>query len=691
MRILLNKIILLNIFICVILPIHAQMDIELQHLAKSYSGSPAYRKAKRLHHMIGDQNVVVIAQMDKEHTLPSSKLADLGVKILGNYGKVAILSVPVRKLNDLAELKEIAYLNTDHKCHLMNDSARIATQVDSLQVEQLYEEMGLDMPYDGSGVLAGIVDAGIDFQHAAFRDENGNTRIRMIQEYDTREGMYPEDMSKVRKTITNPEEISAHVAEPGTMSHGSHTACTMAGTSVTFSGGLNIQGMAPKAELLLSNMYSTKGETYDSYCMDAIFSQIQYAEKAEKPIVINNSYGDTSVFCDGKTAFSSFEESLSGPGRILCFSSGNSNNDSSCLEYEFVSDTDTLRTILYDVESFYRNGIDAYVVNEDSIPVKVELGCYDFINGQKFAYSYYSYEDSAFIDENDAIIRGNEKIHDNRYLAKIHLPGGYAFDEKFPYFISLSITGKQGSRVRVVYPEKNLKSIRIPGFTDGNGVNSFDYQCESDSVISVGSYTTKTKLNIYSGKTMESQSQRFVPSSFSSYGVCKYGKPIPDVMAPGEYLLSAVNAYDSTHVDLHTNEPIFKYDFDYIESFGRRSFYGWMRGTSMSCPVVAGIIALWLQANPKLSVGDIREVIQYSSIIPPEIEDYPSYSIGYGYINAARGLQYIRAKNMATETDFIKKEKKLPISDIYNLMGQKVGNSYKGMVIYNGRKIIKSQ
>ena len=39
-----------------------------------------------------------------------------------------------------------------------------------------------------------------------------------------------------------------------------------------------------------------------------------------------------------------------------------------------------------------------------------------------------------------------------------------------------------------------------------------------------------------------------------------------------------------------------------------------MTGTSMSSPTVAGIIALWLQLNPKLSVRHIKEILAQTAI-----------------------------------------------------------------------------
>ena len=58
----------------------------------------------------------------------------------------------------------------------------------------------------------------------------------------------------------------------------------------------------------------------------------------------------------------------------------------------------------------------------------------------------------------------------------------------------------------------------------------------------------------------------------------------------------------------------------------------------MACPVAAGVIALWLQANPNLTRDDIMGVLQRTSRHPEEDMDYPNNKYGYGEIDAYRGL-----------------------------------------------------
>ena len=68
--------------------------------------------------------------------------------------------------------------------------------------------------------------------------------------------------------------------------------------------------------------------------------------------------------------------------------------------------------------------------------------------------------------------------------------------------------------------------------------------------------------------------------------------------------------------------------------------YAWNAnsGTSMSTPVVAGVIALWLQAKPTLTTQDVLGVLSRTCRHYDPSLTYPNNSYGYGEIDAYRGL-----------------------------------------------------
>ena len=97
-------------------------------------------------------------------------------------------------------------------------------------------------------------------------------------------------------------------------------------------------------------------------------------------------------------------------------------------------------------------------------------------------------------------------------------------------------------------------------------------------------------------------------------------------------------AYNSFYNDFEGIQDNLTYS---INHNGKTYYYLAESGTSMAAPVVAGIIALWLQAKPSLTPEQILEVFRETSTHPDSTLTYPNNTYGYGQIDAYRGLLYI--------------------------------------------------
>lgn len=117
----------------------------------------------------------------------------------------------------------------------------------------------------------------------------------------------------------------------------------------------------------------------------------------------------------------------------------------------------------------------------------------------------------------------------------------------------------------------------------------------------------------------------------------------------------------------------------------------------MAAPHVAGIIALWLQANPNLTYEDVRNIIKETSHndeYTTNIWYIPSKNViqaGAGKIDALEGLRMITNTTTIQTIDAAGLRQATPSTmysvddNCYNILGQRVSKNTKGLIIYKGK------
>jgi serine protease AprX len=120
-------------------------------------------------------------------------------------------------------------------------------------------------------------------------------------------------------------------------------------------------------------------------------------------------------------------------------------------------------------------------------------------------------------------------------------------------------------------------------------------------------------------------------SSFSSRGAAGYGLYHPTLVAPGESVVSArasgVNVVGTSGLSAGLASP--DNDVQVVPS-AYLPRYTCSSGTSFAAPQVAGTIALMLQANPRLTVDQISQILQRTAT--PMLA-YSRYEVGAGNLN----------------------------------------------------------
>lgn len=260
-----------------------------------------------------------------------------GAIVVNNAGNVVVARMPVDAIERISELESVVRVEITQPVKLYNNVAREVTNVDAV-----HSGTGLTSSFIGEGVIVGIVDSGIDFNHIAFKDEDGNTRIVRAFVYDEAGGRTYEDIETI--TTDKSEE-----------SHGTHTSGIAAGSVV----GNGLQGMAPDADLYLCGLGN---HVFDSEILNQVSTIVDYAKQQGKPVVINISIGYNTGPHDGTSAVSQGLSNIVGEGAIVVVAVGNEGEKDLYVhkKFENASSKDVQCQTIIDGSPFYGRIIESY-------------------------------------------------------------------------------------------------------------------------------------------------------------------------------------------------------------------------------------------------------------------------------------------------------------------------------------------
>ena len=211
------------------------------------------------------------------------------------------------------------------------------------------------------------------------------------------------------------------------------------------------------------------------------------------------------------------------------------------------------------------------------------------------------------------------------------------------YKIGFIATGKKGQRVDAYAAgfAYGINSFGIQGWDDGSSNGSISDMACAQKTLCVGSYNSTGAWAQLSGFAYHQDGNDLVPGEvtpLTSYGTLSDGRNLPDVLAPGAYIVSSANRYYLYKDSYQAEDSL----LSALATKGEEKYpFIWSYGTSMATPVVSGIIALWLEADPTLTMDEIRDIIKKTSRFDDAMKKADPVQVGAGKIDAYEGLKEV--------------------------------------------------
>lgn len=582
-------------------------------------------------------DAAVLATFEVASADAVDSICALGASVVDRFGDFAIVRLPLAVAERAAAIASVRGVEFGTEARPLLDNARLYANVN-----QVHAGTDIKMPFTGKNVVVGIIDEGFDPLHPAFLDADGNPRSRMF---------YTSNI--MTREISEYDDLLEFETDKKDATHGTHVAGIAAGSrsdkaivpilssdaariESVGEGKLPYYGMAPDADVAMA----AGGLDYSTILAGAR-AIIKYAQSVGKPAVINMSLGTNSGPHDGTTTFNRALAEL-GKSAIFTVAAGNEGSQNISIDYVVPTATSGYFSTLFVLDSYTASkpcerftvdlvglnckSLNCTLVGVDrttgmtvfSVPITVTSNEVDVDLG-----SYYPFQDAdkmrirkyfSFGEGGGMIGR---RADNGSYRGWVYMTdlAPLASNKSVSLGIRISSTGDAGRRMQAFtssyYP---FTSGGVKDYIDGTPDLSISDMATGDNIISVGSYNSRyiwprldKQFSFLSAEAYPIKE----PSSFSSYGELYDGRRLPHISAPGAMLVSSISRYTEPAVAERNAMSAELAAPDGVSPAGQ---YYWMLGTSMAAPATAGIIALWLEADPELTVDDIKDIMQKTAI-----------------------------------------------------------------------------
>ncbi|MDQ7037973.1 MAG: S8 family serine peptidase [Aquificota bacterium] len=494
-------------------------------------------------------------------------------------------------------------------------------------------------PNDGSGVVVGIIDTGINFCHPEFRDPaTGKTRIKffgfimdpsmaseLVQwgECSSTDpyscclelgGAFDQNtqICEFSDTVIN-QKIGQGDCQYDFDGHGTHVAGTAAGS---------YWGIARRSDLIIFAPVDTKGKLKgDTAIIKGLLWIKKKARALGRPAVVNMSLGEHYDPHDGTGSLDRAVDDVSGPGFVVVVAQGNEGDKPI---HAFTTKTaDRVRVLVTGqvlIAGWYKNP------SEWRIEVCEPR------------------TDRCVGTSSGSDMRAKEQVGATGCLAQVFaskkvdpLNGDGVFRIELSCSrsteLEIKLTQICGEVARVDMWDTLERGIFLSNTEKDNIYGGYMYTVASPGTakraITVGAVNSRPDLILDTSGNTDTFSKLGKIANFSSRGPTRDGRIKPNVVAGGAYVCSANHNCSLGNNGLvcspqQTQQIIFSCDAD--------NFYVAYHGTSMATPVVTGLVALYLQSFPDATPEDVKRWLTSNAVT--DVQElgmsYPNVIYGYG-------------------------------------------------------------
>ncbi len=587
------------------------------------------------------------------------------------------VSVRRNQINEFLEKANISHLDfKSYQGAVLNDTMRVNNRINAIHAGQ----QPLGISYEGTGVVVGFIDTGIDWQHPDFLNpQDSSTRVlaiwdqtQAVNTFTPAEYGYGQlwDSAQIMQGLSNNNDQYGH---------GSTVAGTACGNA--FANGLN-KGVAPKTELIVVES-NFNASNWLGTVADAVHFIYHLADSLNKPCVINASLGTYLGSHDGLDPYALYIDSLINQkkGHLMVAAAGNSGNLGN-YHLHTENNQDTVFTwFLTNPSSIYgANSLffELWADTADFNSIQFRMGA------DKVSPVFENRSKGTFFTINDnlggvnydtlrnaqnqilATIEYWSELRDGQYLLQVYLPSPDSSQYHFRF--ETAGTGKFDCWSSSVFGISDIVDdvSTIANFTEVSNYSFPDslqtivssFQC-LPSVIAVGNYYNDSGYVNLDTSWTSNGGVRGKIAETSSRGPTRDGRLKPEIAASGHGVNSALPLnlinYYLTHPPLDSTLA--------IGGMHRRN-----GGTSMASPIVAGVGALALEKCHQLTPERFKQALVTTAYSDTFTGQLPNVSFGNGKLDGFNTLNALRfSVNVVGNLSFCEGDStELNLTETYN-------------------------